>query len=191
MSKVFYDHLVVLKEVEVELTSHSFTSGEKHEVHQMIEETVHFRVMGRILDHLPHEHHSEFLELFHKAPYHRGVLDFLKEKVEDIEEAIKDEIMVLEKELLEDIGKGKKKAGGRKAGRVKVKKKGVGERKGREGKIKGGKVKVGKVKVGQVKTGKKERKAEMEEPKVEKGARKVKTGRARVGKKVKKAKAGK
>lgn len=103
MSKLFYDHLIVLEEVETQISSLELTSKEKGEIHQQIEETVHLRVMTRILDHLPREHHAEFLDLFHKAPYHKDVLAFLKEKVKEIEELIKNEAVALEKELLEDI----------------------------------------------------------------------------------------
>lgn len=103
MSKLFYDHLIEFEEIEIELTKFKLAGQEKEEIHQLIEESVHYRVMRRILDHLPAEHHQEFLERFHEAPYHEGVLEFLKEKVENIEELIKEEIASLKKELLEDL----------------------------------------------------------------------------------------
>lgn len=103
MSKIFYDHLVVFAEIETHLSSHPFHPKEKEEIHQMIEETIHFRVMTRILNHLPRPHHKKFLELFHQAPYNDEILLFLKEKVANIEELIREEITLLEKELLEDI----------------------------------------------------------------------------------------
>ena len=90
MSKLFYDHLIELQEVEIELERFEFTPQEKGEIHHQIEESVHYRVMTRILDHLPREHHQEFLERFHQAPYHEDLLTFLKEKVENIEELIKE-----------------------------------------------------------------------------------------------------
>jgi len=107
MSKVFYDHLIVLEEVEVQIASSNLDRTEREEIHQMIEELVHYRVMTKILDHLPRQHHEEFLGQFHKAPYHEGVLQFLKEKVEDIEELIREEISVLKKELLKDLSTSK------------------------------------------------------------------------------------
>jgi hypothetical protein len=104
MSKLFYDHLIVFEEIEAKLSSYNFSSpDEKEEVHQMIEESVHYRVMACILDHLPREHHNQFLELFHRSPHHPGLLTFLKDRVENIEEIIKKEVKDLEKVLLKDI----------------------------------------------------------------------------------------
>lgn len=103
MSKLFYDHLIVLEEVEIQIASSNLDRKEKGEIQQMIEELVHYRVMAKILDHLPRQHHKEFLKQFHKAPYHEGILQFLKEKLENIEALIKEEILTLEKELLADI----------------------------------------------------------------------------------------
>lgn len=103
MSKLFYDHLIVLKEVEVTLRSADFSPEEKERVHQAVEETIHYHVMTCILDHLPREHHNQFLELFHRSPHHPGLLTFLKDRVENIEELIKQEVKDLEKLLLEDI----------------------------------------------------------------------------------------
>ncbi|MDP2632181.1 MAG: hypothetical protein Q8P25_00470 [Candidatus Curtissbacteria bacterium] len=103
MSKVFYDHLIILEEVKTELTSSEISSADKKEIDQMIEESVHFRVITKILDHLPREHHKKFLESFHQAPHSENVLNFLKEKVSDIENIIKDEVSALGKELLKEI----------------------------------------------------------------------------------------
>ena len=118
MSKVFYDHLVILEEVEITLSSHELSPEEKKEIHQMIEESVHFRITTRILDHLPRPHHKKFLDLFHKAPHDEKILDFLKEKVTDIEKHIKEEVALLEKELLKEIKSSKP----RKTKKVKLKK---------------------------------------------------------------------
>lgn len=104
MSRIFYDHLIVFEKIEAKLSSYNFSSPrEKEEVHQTIEESVHYRVMTCILDHLPREHHNQFLELFHRTPHHQGLLTFLKDRVENIEELIKEEVKDLEKLLLTDI----------------------------------------------------------------------------------------
>lgn len=103
MSQIFYDHLIILEKVEAEISLQKLSPEEKEEVNQLIEESVHFRVMTRILDHLPREHHEEFLKLFQYEPHSESVLAFLKEKVSDIEERIKEEISLLEQELLEDL----------------------------------------------------------------------------------------
>lgn len=103
MSKLFYDHLVVLQEVEVVLSQADFSPAEKERVHHAIEETVHYRVLTLILDYLPTQHHAEFLDHFHRQPHNSSLMEFLKEKVGDIEELIAAEIKSLEVQLLQDI----------------------------------------------------------------------------------------
>ncbi len=103
MSKVFYDHLIALEELEGELSLVSFSPQEKERVHHLIEETVHYHVLTVILDHLPERHHEEFLRQFHEAPYHEGLWDFLKEKAEDIEKLLGEEIKKIEKEILTEV----------------------------------------------------------------------------------------
>ena len=103
MSKIFYDHLVVLADLEYKMTTLSFKPGEKEKVQHLIEETVHYRVMTKILDHLPKKHHNEFLNLFYEAPHHPKLLEFLKSKVENIEDLIREEINSLEKAFLKDF----------------------------------------------------------------------------------------
>ncbi len=103
MSKLFYDHLIVLEKLEVTLSSYNLAPQEKEEIHHQIEEIVHHRVMSKILDHLHVDYHLEFLEYFSEAPYHAGLLSYLQGKIENIEEIIKEEVQNLETELLGKI----------------------------------------------------------------------------------------
>ena len=109
MSKIFYDHLIILEEVETEIKNISETSEEKEELWRLVDEIIHHRVIISILDRLPLEHHHEFLSKFHEAPHHEGHLQFLnqlalfKEEEENIEQVIKTEINNLEKEILREI----------------------------------------------------------------------------------------
>ncbi|OGM16003.1 hypothetical protein A2V56_04550 [Candidatus Woesebacteria bacterium RBG_19FT_COMBO_42_9] len=108
MSKLYYDHLVVLDEVEAEIKKSTKTLEEKEELWKVVDETIHHRVMGCVLDKLPREHHEEFLHKFHKAPHDESLIDYLKEKAgENIEELIRQEIGNLAFELLQEI-RGKK-----------------------------------------------------------------------------------
>lgn len=105
MSKILYDHLIILEEIETLISEYRFEGKEKQEISQMIEETIHYRVLNVILINLPKEHHQTFLERFHQAPYDEDLLNFLKEKVANIEDLISDEIKILEKELKKDLMK--------------------------------------------------------------------------------------
>jgi hypothetical protein len=104
MSKLFFDHLIKLDEVEAEIKKVTKTQEEKEELWQIVDEIIHHRVMGCILDKLPKKHHTEFLEKFHQAPYDEGLIAYLTEKIgENIEEIIRQEIGGLAYELLAEI----------------------------------------------------------------------------------------
>lgn len=104
MSKLFFDQLIVLDDVENEIKRIAKTSEEKEELWLLVDERVRYQVMGCVLDRLPMQHHEEFLDKFQTAPYDEGLIGYLKEKIgENIEELIKTEIGGLAYELLEEI----------------------------------------------------------------------------------------
>jgi hypothetical protein len=104
MSKLFFDHLIKLDEVEEEIKKVAKTQEEKEELWQIVDEIIHHRVIGCILDKLPPKNHQEFLEKFHEAPYDLGLIEYLTQKIgENIEEIIRQEIGSLAYELLAEI----------------------------------------------------------------------------------------
>ncbi len=110
MNTVFYDHLIILEEVESEIKNIAQSPEEKEELWKLVDDIVHHRVMISILDKLPIEYHEEFLSKFHISPHHYSHMDYLNDKIEDdIEEVIKKEVKDLEKELLHEISSLKKK----------------------------------------------------------------------------------
>jgi hypothetical protein len=107
MSKIFYDDLVVFESLEVHVKNIAQTPEEREELWKIIDETLHHRMMGCILDYLPEELHEEFLEKFHHAPHDEGLFDYLDEKTQkDIRAIVKEEIIKLEQELLKELRKG-------------------------------------------------------------------------------------
>lgn len=109
MSKLFWDHLVELEEIEGILREQELEHEEKEELHQLVDEMVHHRVLGCVLDHLPREYHEEFLNRFHAAPHDTRIIIFLQIKTPreiDIEEKIREEIQKLKDELLEELRDG-------------------------------------------------------------------------------------
>ena len=106
MSHIFYDHLLILDEVEAEVKKTAQTAEEKEELWKLIDEIVHHRVMGKLLDKLPKDNHEDFLTRFHEAPHDDGLMDYLRQKIgENVEELIRQEIGELAYELLAEIRK--------------------------------------------------------------------------------------
>jgi len=104
MSKVYYDYLIVLDDVDKYIKDVAETEGERHELWQIVDEIVHHKVLECVLDNLPKEYHEEFLNKFEEAPHDLSLMDYLKEKISDnIEELIKQEIGGLATELLEEL----------------------------------------------------------------------------------------
>ena len=104
MSKLFYDHLISESGLENFLREVVEDSEEREELWLFIDEIIHQRVLGCILDNLPHEHHEDFLLLVHKTPYDEGHIHYLNERIgHDAEKLIKREIDEVISEVLQDF----------------------------------------------------------------------------------------
>ena len=104
MSKVYYDHLIVLDDIEKKIKKIAQTQEEREELWQLVDDIIHHRVLACVLDNLPKDNHKEFLGMFHEAPHSLSLMDYLKERIkENVEELIKQEIGGLASELLEDL----------------------------------------------------------------------------------------
>lgn len=101
MSKIFYDDLVDMDKVSAKIKKIARTSEEREELYGLVDEIVHHKVIGCILDRLPEQHHQEFLTNFGERPHDEGLLIYLKERIEDdVVGFIKEEIHKLSVELL-------------------------------------------------------------------------------------------
>ncbi|MEK7497408.1 MAG: hypothetical protein AAB656_00630 [Patescibacteria group bacterium] len=110
MSKLFFDHLVVLTSVDAHVKSIAETAEEREELWQLVDELVHHRIMDIIFGNLPEEHHTEFMEKFTEFPYEERLFIFLNEKAgKNFEKIITEEMKILEDEILTDIKPKKKK----------------------------------------------------------------------------------
>jgi hypothetical protein len=105
MSKLFFDNIIDLKEVDKQIKKVAKTSEDREELWGLVDEIVHHKVMGCILDKLPRDNHEEFLQMFHKSPHDEELIfDYLESKIgQNVEELIKQEIGALSTDLLEDI----------------------------------------------------------------------------------------
>ena len=101
MSKIFYDHLIDLTKLEKLIKKNVKDPESREEIYHLIDEIVHHRVVGCVLDKLPKEWHREFLDQVHTKVHDESILKFLKERVsEDVEEFIRREIYLVGTEIL-------------------------------------------------------------------------------------------
>jgi len=110
MSKIFWDRLLILEDLDREIKKIAKTQEEREEIWQLIDEIIHHKAMGCILDYLPRHHHEEFLEMFHKSPHDEDLIfGYLKEKInQNIEEILKEQLGSLAFELLGEVKLSKK-----------------------------------------------------------------------------------
>lgn len=104
MSKIFYDHLIILDEIDVAIKKTSKTPEEREELWNLIDQIIHHRVLSCLLDALPSNYHEEFLTKFHQSPHDESHLVYLNEKIEgNVEDLIKKEIESLSSEIFQDF----------------------------------------------------------------------------------------
>lgn len=105
MSKLFFDHLLEFKKIDKEVKKVAKTAEEREELWALVDEIVHHKVMGCILDKLPRPHHEEFLDMFHSTPHDEELIfGYLRTKVgADVEEKLKTEISRISEELLNEM----------------------------------------------------------------------------------------
>lgn len=106
MSKIFYDHLIVIEEVIAVLGRHNLNKRERAEFLSLIDQTLHHQILDEILTLLPKSRHAEFLSMFHKRPDDPLLLTFLREHSGvSIDKAIMKRADKTKKDLIEIINK--------------------------------------------------------------------------------------
>jgi hypothetical protein len=104
MSTIFYDHLLNMHELDALVKKHVKKESDRVEIYKQIDEIVHHRVIGCILDRLPKKDHKEFLTKLTEAPHDRSLIAYLFGRIgEDVEAFIRAEAYLLGHELLELI----------------------------------------------------------------------------------------
>jgi len=100
MSKIFYDNILDLGEVEKLVKKVSTSHDEEIELWDIVDGIVHHKVMNCILETLPKKYHQEFINIFKNSPHDEKIIDYLKEKTKkDVVVVIKESIALLALEL--------------------------------------------------------------------------------------------
>lgn len=105
MTKLFFDHLIVLDQVEIEIKKSAKTKEEQEELWGLVDEIISHKALDVILGRLERHHHEEFLDIFHKNPHDETLIfDYLKEKIGDnIEDILRAELGNVAFDLLREI----------------------------------------------------------------------------------------
>jgi hypothetical protein len=104
--KHFYSHLNLLEPVIIELSNLDLSDEERSHLIMIVHTNLHYIIVDLVLSHLSTEDKKVFIKHLENEN-HETTWSFLKEKTGNIEEKIKDVAENLKKELLNDIKKSK------------------------------------------------------------------------------------
>jgi len=97
MSKLFYDHLIVIEEIIAVV-------GNNKKILDLVDQTLQNEILDVILTYLPRKHHEEFLQRFHAAPHDKAIMQYLSDHAPvNIELAILDRANKTKKKLLRHL----------------------------------------------------------------------------------------
>lgn len=106
--KHFYSHLVAFERISIELDMLDMSEEEKAHLLEIASTNLHIRALDLVMDHLSSDDKDKFLEHVHEEN-HQKTWEFLRGKIEKIEEKIIKSSEELLSELRSDIAGLKKK----------------------------------------------------------------------------------
>ena len=86
---VFYDHLVNLHELHITFDEVGIPLKHRKALIEMADSTMHHEIFDLLMIEIPSEHKTYFLEIFSDDPSDVRILEWLKSKVPDVENKIK------------------------------------------------------------------------------------------------------
>lgn len=102
MRPTFYDNLINTAPIMAAI-SEELSHIEQEEIHEMIEDILHHRILEIILNDLPEEHHENFLVKFHSDPTDQDLLILIKKHSPKIEEKISEVVLHVHQDLKSDL----------------------------------------------------------------------------------------
>lgn len=104
----FYSRYIVIEELIEELHSLELSVDERYHLASLIDSSLHHAILDEILSNLSKEEKKVFIAKMNKDPESEELLDFLNERIENIEEKIKSVSEQLIKQLHKDIKEAKR-----------------------------------------------------------------------------------
>lgn len=100
---IFYTKYIVIEDLITELHGLDLSDKERHHLATLVDSSLHHAILNEILNNLSEEDKREFLHQLNQDPENEKIMDFLKEKVDKIEDKIRHVSEELVKEMHEDI----------------------------------------------------------------------------------------
>ena len=104
MSKLFFDDWLDLGKLEREIKRVARTYDEKTELWRIVDEIIHHKVIGCVLDHLPSKHHKEFVKKYLDTPHDEKLGDYLQDKIQkDVKVLVREVVALAVTEIINEI----------------------------------------------------------------------------------------
>lgn len=106
--KQFYTHLIEIESIIVELDKMDLSGNEKLHLADLVDSSLHHTILDAVLSQLKDDDKIKFIEHLNDGN-HDKIWKFLNEKVDNIEDKIKEASDDLKKEFASDLKEAKKK----------------------------------------------------------------------------------
>lgn len=100
---VFYDHLINIHDLHIELDRYELSTEERNELMKLADSAVHHEVFDLLMIELPEEHKVVFLERFATDPSDPELMEFIKSHIPQAEDKIKARSDKVKKDLTEKL----------------------------------------------------------------------------------------
>lgn len=107
----FYSHLIQVDDLVVALEELDLDTHHKHHLSTLADSTIHQSILELILNKLSPTEKVEFVKMINDNPNDPKLILYLKERVEGIEDEIKDTVEKIKQDLHQDIQEVKSKKG--------------------------------------------------------------------------------
>lgn len=104
----FYTKYIVIESLIEELHSMDLSDEERHHLTSLVDSSLHHAILDEILSSLSKEDKKIFLNKINQDPESEKIMEFLNEKIENIEEKIRRVSDELVKEMHSDVKEAKR-----------------------------------------------------------------------------------
>lgn len=102
MIKHFYSHIIETESITLEMEGLNLSDEEKNHLTELMESSIHYKVMDTVLSELSDDDKKAVLSHMH-AKKHEDVWKLLYKKIDNIEDKIKKAAGSVKRELIRDI----------------------------------------------------------------------------------------
>lgn len=106
--RYFYSHLIGIESIIVQLDQLQLDEGQKQHLADLLDSSIHQTVLDIVLSELNEADKRLFLSKLSDDPHSQDLMKFVTDRVDKIEDKIKDTVESLKAELHRDIKEAKK-----------------------------------------------------------------------------------